>query len=157
MLQPYCPPEDLYLAFLVYRLPEGDLEDLITYLKFSRTIAQVLRDTLELKNELPDLAELKMTQSRIYRGLHQYSQTAILANLIISDSPLIRQRIELYLNQLRHVKTALTGEDLMALGVASGPRIKEVLEALREARLDGEVTTGEAEREMVKKMIKATV
>jgi tRNA nucleotidyltransferase (CCA-adding enzyme) len=76
-----------------------------------------------------------------------------LANLIISDHPLIRQRIELYLNQLRYVRTALTGDDLLQWGIASGPRIKEVMELLREARLDGKVRTREEELKMVKQVI----
>ena len=40
---------------------------------------------------------------------------------------------------LRHVNPALTGEDLIKLGVPKGPKIKEVLQRLREARLDGKI------------------
>jgi tRNA nucleotidyltransferase (CCA-adding enzyme) len=145
MLQPYCPPEELYLSFLVYRLTLNDLEDLITYLKFPRLISRTLRDTLNLKSELPVLAEPELLPSRIYHCLHQYSETAILANLMTNEVRLISQRIELFLNKLRHVPTALTGEDLINLGIPSGPRIKEILELLREARLDGKVATKEAE------------
>jgi tRNA nucleotidyltransferase (CCA-adding enzyme) len=148
--QPYCPPEELYLAFLIYRLKSRDLEGLIVYLKFPRSVAQTLRDALKLKNELIPLAEPGLPSSRIYRCLHPYSQTAVLANLIVNELPLVRERIELYLNKLRHVQTFLTGDDLVNIGVASGPRIGEVLERLREARLDGKVSTREEEIEMAK-------
>ncbi len=153
MMQPYCPPEELYLAFLIYRLPQNDLEDLISYLKFSRTVAQTLRDTLNLKNELSSLAEPELAPSRIYHCLHQYSQNAILVNLVVSDFPLIRQRIEFYLNKLRYVHTALTGDDLLRAGIASGSRIKEILELLREARLDGKAETKEQELAMIRSEI----
>jgi tRNA nucleotidyltransferase (CCA-adding enzyme) len=155
ILQPYCPPAELYLAFLFYRLPREDLSGLITYLKFTRLAACTLEDTLKLKIELPSLAGPHLAPSRIFQYLHPYSQSAILANLIASDSPPVRQRIELYLNKLRHVQPALTGEQLINMGIASGPRIREILETLREARLDGRAATPEQELELVKNMSKA--
>jgi tRNA nucleotidyltransferase (CCA-adding enzyme) len=150
MMQPYCPPEELYLAFLIYRLSHDDLEDLITYLKFSNSLAQTLRDTLNLKNQFPSLAIPGLTPSQIYHSLHRYLQNAIIANLVISDHPIIRQRIDQYLNQLRYVRATLTGDDLLQEGVAPGPQIKEVMELLREARLDGKVATKEEELRVVK-------
>ena len=149
-LQPYSPPQELYIAFLIYQLTPNDLEDLIAYLRLSRNITRTLQDTLNLKNNLSALAEPEIAPSRIYHYLHTYSQPAILANLMISDSQMVRQHIELFLNNLRHIQTALTGEDLMKMGIASGPQIKEILGQLREARLDGKVKTREDELAMVK-------
>ena len=150
MMQPYSLPQELYMAFLVYRLPLSDLEDLIGYLKFSNAVAQTLRDTLNLKNELSSLAKPGIPPSRIYHCLGQYTQNAILANLVISEHSVIRQRIELYLNKLRYVRVALTGDDLLREGIAQGPQIKEVIEILREARLDGRVVNREEELRLVK-------
>jgi tRNA nucleotidyltransferase (CCA-adding enzyme) len=156
MMQPYCPPQELYLAFLIYRLSPKDLADLIAYLKFPRIVATALKDTIKLKNELTALSQPEMTPGKIYRCLYKYSQTVILANLIATDLALVRQRIELYLNRLRHIHSSLTGDDLLKAGIASGPRIKEALEFLREARLDGKVKTREAEIALLAKMGKAS-
>jgi tRNA nucleotidyltransferase (CCA-adding enzyme) len=112
----------------------------------------MLEDTLTLKNNLPVLAAPEMTASGIYHELHHYRHTAILANLMANDRAVIKQRIDLYLNTLCHVQTALTGEDLKEMGMASGPQIKEVLESLREARLDGKVTSREEELKLVQKL-----
>ncbi|MDD5702647.1 MAG: hypothetical protein PHU23_11435, partial [Dehalococcoidales bacterium] len=65
---------------------------------------------------------------------------------------LVRRHIELYLNKLRNVHPALTGEDIVQMKIATGPRIKEVLDSLREARLDGKVHTREDELAMVGKI-----
>ena len=153
MLQPYCPPAELYLALLVYRLPLKDLEDLIASLNFSRSVAQTLQETINLKNELSCLTVPRPPPSVIYHCLHGFSQNAILANLIASDIPIVAQRIELYLNKLRYVRTALSGEDLIDLKIASGPRIKEILEDLRMARLDGKVNNKEEEIARVKQRL----
>ena len=153
IMEPYCPPEELYLAFLVYRLTPEGLDDFIRYLKFPGTTVRVLQDTLSLKSELRGLTRSSLTPSRIYHLLHRFNQTAILANLMAAESPLVRQRIELYLNKLRHIQPLLTGEDLIQMGYAAGPRIKETLEALREARLDGKVSTREEETEIARRNI----
>jgi tRNA nucleotidyltransferase (CCA-adding enzyme) len=156
MLQPYHPPEEIYLAFLVYRLDRKDLSALASYLKLPRTLARSLEDTLSLKAELVHLEQPELTPGLIYQTLHKYSQTALLANLLAADSAVVRQHLELYLNKLRYIQPALSGEDLIKAGLASGPQIKEVLGLLHEARLDGKVRTREEELEMVNKMGKAS-
>jgi tRNA nucleotidyltransferase (CCA-adding enzyme) len=152
ILQPYSPPEELYLAFLIYQLAPGDLAVFINYLKLPRTITKTLQDTLKLKGDLGCLEGSEPAPSRIYRCLQPYSLNAILANLMTAGSPVIRQRIKLYMNRLRHIQPSLTGEDLIKIGLASGPRIKEVLDLLREAKLDGRAGTREAELEIVRNL-----
>lgn len=47
----------------------------------------------------------------------------------------------------------LTGDDLLTMGVARGPRIGEVLAAVRAAQLDGEVTTKEEAAALGRKLV----
>jgi tRNA nucleotidyltransferase (CCA-adding enzyme) len=155
IVQPYTPPEELYLSFLMQRLTLEELNKVIAYLKFSRAISQTLVDSLNLKNELNMLAEPDIPPSWIYRYLSPYSLTAILATLISSDNHLVQKRLELFLNKLRHIQPALTGEDLIEAGIPSGPYVKEILELILEARLDGKVSTAAEEMEIVNKMGKA--
>jgi tRNA nucleotidyltransferase (CCA-adding enzyme) len=53
---------------------------------------------------------------------------------------------------MRHVNPTLTGEDLLKLGVPKGPKVKEVLQKLREARLDGKIDSRKDEEDMVRKL-----
>jgi tRNA nucleotidyltransferase (CCA-adding enzyme) len=155
IVQPYSPTEELYLSFLIQPLTLEELNKLITYLKFNRSITQTLIDSLNLKNELKMLGEADIPPSWIYRYLSPYSLTAILANLISCDDHIVQQRLELYLNKLRHIQTLLSGEDLVESGIPSGPHIKEILALLLEARLDGKITTIAQEKDIVIKMGKA--
>jgi tRNA nucleotidyltransferase (CCA-adding enzyme) len=50
-----------------------------------------------------------------------------------------------YLEKWQHVKAITTGDDLKQLGLEPGPKYKEILDRLRAAWLDGEVTTREEE------------
>ncbi|MBN1160662.1 MAG: CCA tRNA nucleotidyltransferase [Dehalococcoidales bacterium] len=145
----------LYLALLCYRLNEAELEQLMKYLRLPKTTAQVLQDTLAIKDKTKELAAPGLAPSVVYRLLHVYNAAAYIANSIGADSETAAEHIELYLNVLRHVKPALSGKDLEKLGVTRGPRIKEVLQKLREARLDGKVASKEGEREIVRKHIKS--
>jgi tRNA nucleotidyltransferase (CCA-adding enzyme) len=149
VLQPYNPPREIYLALLFYGLNQEDLKQVVLRLNFPNAVNWDLEDTLKLRDELPSLAVVETPLSRVYHCLHPYSQNAILANWLAADLPYVQQKIDAYLNRLRHVQPALTGEDLIQMGILSGPRIKEILELLREARLDGKASNREEEIEIV--------
>jgi len=146
---PSPPPVGLYLALLVYPLTNKEIEALISFLRLPKLSAQTLRDTIELKAKLPALANPKIKPSQIYHLLHGYNPTAITANSLASESLVACQHINLYLDKLRYVKPALTGEDLKRMGVAPGPRMKGILQRLHDARLDGKVKSKQGEAEMV--------
>ena len=50
----------------------------------------------------------------------------------------------------RSPKPLITGRDLMALGLAPGPRYSEILDAVQSRQLEGTLTTPEAAIEWVK-------
>jgi len=143
------PLPGLYMALLAYRLTTEENEDLISRLRLPKSLAQTLRDTNSLKSRLESLADPELAPSRIYRLLYGYSQSAITANYLASSSPVAQQHIQTFLNKLRYVKPSLTGNDLQKMGIAPGPRMKEILNLLHEARLDGKVTSKKGEEEMV--------
>jgi len=144
------PNLHLYLALLFYRLTAEDTEKVIDYLHFPKAEAQVLRDTATIKSHIKELATAGLAPSMVYEILHGYSLTAIEANTVGAGSETAAEQIELYMNVLRHVNPMLTGEDLLKLGVPKGPRIKEFLKRLREARLDGKIDSRKEEEEMVR-------
>jgi tRNA nucleotidyltransferase (CCA-adding enzyme) len=149
---PKSPVPDLYLALLTYRLNRETIEQLINHLRLSKALALTLRDTASLRENLKALGNPGLAPSRVYHHLRGYMVTAITANLLASDSAIAREHIQLYLNKLRYVKPALTGDDLVKTGISPGPRIKEILEKLHDARLDGKVSSKEDELKMVREL-----
>lgn len=150
LTSPNPPPMELYLALLIYPLTPDENEQLSQYLRWTKSLAQILHDTLSLKSKLHFLAYPELRPSSIYRLLHGYSQLAVMANSLTTDSAIARQHMEVFLHKLRYVKPALTGNDLIQVGIPPGPQIKEILQRLHEARLDGNATTKEDEEELVK-------
>lgn len=141
---------ELYLALLAYPLTNEESKQLISYLRLTKSEAQTLRDTNSLKDKLESLANPELTPSRIYSLLHDYSASAITANESASDSPITRRHLQLFLDKLRYVKPILTGDDLLRMSIVPGPHLKEILNRLHEARLDGKVTSRQDEEALVK-------
>ena len=149
MSLPDRPPPGLYISLLTYSLTDNDKERFIAYLRLPKPLAQTLRDTGNIKARLRQLADAKLSPSVIYHLLYGYSPQAVTANLIASDSPIARRHLQLYMDKLRYIKPLLTGNDLIKMGIPPSPRIKEILNQLLDARLDGKVKTREVEEGVV--------
>jgi len=140
----------LSLALLTYRLGGDEMEDLIARLRIPGRAAAVIRDACRLKAGLPSLDDPGLPPSSIHRLLQGYSPTSVLACALASDSAAVRDRLRLYLDRWRYVKTSLNGGLLQQMGLSPGPRLGEMLEALLEAKLDGRVKTREDEVQFVR-------
>ncbi|MBA7602254.1 A-adding tRNA nucleotidyltransferase [subsurface metagenome] len=143
----------LYLLLLIYHLSEEAIERFISRLKIVGELGRNMRQVPRLKGELPALTDHALPPSSIYRLLKHYPPGPIAACALASDSPIVRTHLELYINQLRYVKTFLDGEDLKRLGVKPGPRLGRVLETLREAKLDGQVSTRKDEEALTRQLL----
>jgi hypothetical protein len=69
----------------------------------------------------------------------------------------VRARLTAFQTRYRPVAPILTGEDLKAMGLRPGPLFGRLLTALRDARLDGKITTREEEEALVRKMTECGV
>ncbi len=150
---PETPPVPVYLSLLTYPLPAPAVEDMLSFLHFPKSEARVTQETAELKSAVKPLAKPKPKHSLIYRLLNSYSPEAVKTALIATDSTLVRRHAELFLTTLRYVKPATNGEDLITLGVPPGPLVKEILQRLLEAQLDGKVRSKKGELDLVKSWI----
>ena len=144
----------VYLALLTYPLTDNEVEDFISLLRVPGRPAKVMRDSQHLKTKLKLLATANLAPSRVYAALQGYAPVALLVSAIATDSTTVSRNIGLFYGWLRYVKPSLTGNCLIQMGVAPGPGVKDFLERLRAARLDGEVTTRQGEREMVTRWLR---
>lgn len=71
---------------------------------------------------------------------------------LVGDAP-ARGQVEWFLAEGRTVHALLGGDDLLALGAARGPRMRELLDRLRDCRLDGLARTREEELALVRQWI----
>jgi len=147
--------EILYLALLTYRLSAPDLESFAKRLKIAGEDATLLRQVNELRSSTSELAEERQP-SAIYRLLKPYSGPAIFVLWIATESELVRERLELHHQKLRFIEPEIDGEYLKAMGLKPSPLFGWILSALRDARLDGEVSSLEEEKTLVEELLAST-
>ena len=148
------PEAGLYLSILAYPLSEEELEDFVERLNITGELKRAIKQLPKLKAKFPALASPDIAPSAVYRLLQKYHPGAIATCALAADEPTVRFQMERYLNELRYVKTHLDGDALKALGVKPSPRLGKMLEALREARLDGAVNTREEEASLVHQLLR---
>ncbi len=141
---------NLNLCLLIYPLADEELAAFIARFGFSNRVSELMRQTIRLKQKAGYLDSNKLKASEVYHFLRRFSIPAIEANMFACLSPRIRDRLRDYLLKLRYVRVFLTGDDLQQMGVSAGPELGRMLNLLRNARLNGEVTSVAGEREMVR-------
>ena len=143
----------VYMAALVYPLSPGDGEGIIQRLNLPGAWAEVVRDTIALRELEPELAVSGLSSSRLVRLVQGFSAAAVLAVSRFTISPAAGRLLKDYLDELRHIVPDLKGGDLLALGVPSGPLVGQILGQLREAKLDRRVATSAQEKRLVKELL----
>ncbi len=153
-----APPQDepiLYLALLADEAENQEMESLISRLKLKAKEARTLRQVAQLRTLVPQLSKKGLSRRSLYRLLRPYSSQAIFLLWLTAKTKALKKRLELYHKKLACVEPLLDGQDLKRLGVPPGPIYGQILEALRDARLDGKVRSGKGEERLVREFLAA--
>lgn len=137
----------LLVGALAYWTASGDRAGLVGRLSMSAAWARVVDDVGLVKSELDALAGAEVRRSEIYDRLTGRHCAAIAACAACVDNERAVARLDLYGRELAGVRVALTGDDLLELGMAQGPVVGRLLGELLRLRLDGELGTREDELE----------
>jgi tRNA nucleotidyltransferase (CCA-adding enzyme) len=142
----------LYLALLSYRLGDQALKDLLDRLKTKRDDADDLHLLLDLRETLPQAGK-ERRPSAVYGLLEPYPARVLAAAWIATDRKRLRDRLLRYQTVWRLVETEITGDVLKAAGLKPSPLFGRLLGALRDARLDGRVSTREEEEKLLERLL----
>lgn len=137
------------LAALVFGMTPGEGEEVIRRLRLARRQAGLVRDTIELAGLESDLSAAIRCPSRLARLLEPLGEPALAAWVKIGNNPAAADAVRRYLSELRYVRPALRGGDLLAMGAVPGPALGALLAQLRAARLDGRAQSADDERRLV--------
>ena len=138
-------PTPVMLSLLVSSLPAEAASALARRLNMGAGWSRVVRDTIALRDVLGRLKRSGLRPSEVGDLLSTYDEHVLRAGAALASDELAASWVRRYLDELRHVRPLLDGNDLLALGVERGPDVGALLRALRRARLDGEVHTREDE------------
>ena len=151
-----CPEPLAYLSLLAYHLSPADARSFNGRLKLSNADAGTILQLLALREEASSplsQAPTTVAPSAIYRLLARYSDPALAIFAVATEDALVRERVDLFRTRLRAIAPELTGHDLKRMGLAAGPAYRKILARLRDARLDGEITSRAEEERLVRSQI----
>ncbi len=139
-----------YTLWLI-RLTPNRARKVIKRLKLSKSLAEDIISAQELWQEISNLTAKK--PSKIVARLDAAQPLAVYANYIASDDELIREIIRDYVFTWREVVPQTDGNKLRQLGIPPGPIYRQILQALRNAWLDGTIDSSEGEKSLLRKLL----
>jgi tRNA nucleotidyltransferase (CCA-adding enzyme) len=142
-----------YLAALAVSLSPADGDGFARRLNLPTDWARVVRDTIALREKESSITGRSVMPSAVCSALNGLDPEAMAASARFSDDPQVAATLRRYLDDWRLVSPDLTGDDLLAMGVPSGPKVGEALRELTSAKLDGLVSNEEGERALVNQII----
>ncbi len=112
-----------------------------------------MRQMPALRSAEERLNQAGLRRSDVYHILETFDADAVCLLWVATDDPRVRERAELYQRELQCVEPILDGHYLEELGVKPGPIYRDVLETIRDARLDLKVKTREDEEALVQRLL----
>jgi len=145
-----------YLALLTSSTSRDELEAFVEHLHISQADARLLYQVASLRESLNLLKTDAMLRSTIHRLLHPYSREARFVLSVLTDSRLVRERLDLYEQELSRVSPRIDGHYLKSLHLPPGPIYGEILARVRRALLDQEIATLEEEQALAQRLVRAS-
>lgn len=145
-------PWVVYMEVLCSQLDQAKLQSLINRFHFDRETERSLgriKDIMELAQDFQRHEAMPFSQLDLL--LRGYSMENIVFFLLCLDREWAWEKAVRYLELVRDVKVVVNGNDLKRMGIKPGPIYKVLLDRLRAARLDQEVTSYEDEMKIVQK------
>jgi len=142
-----------YLGLLVFSLAGDELDALMERLNLRQQQRAVLRQVYTIKRNAAEIAAASKA-STLYHLLESTSDDARLIAWLALDDEAARQQLVCYQTQLKNVSCIIDGDYLKSeIGLSPGPIFKTIIDSLRDARLDGLVSTLDDERALVEQIV----
>ncbi len=141
----------VYMMGFLEMLPERAVKDVLKRFPFSEQEATRLKMArVGCHNVIRRLASQRpIKPAEVYHLLSGLSDETLLILMAKSKAEAVKRQVSAFLTTYQHVKPILTGRDLKAMGLKPGPKFKQILDQLLDARLNEEVKTEAEERQLV--------
>jgi tRNA nucleotidyltransferase (CCA-adding enzyme) len=144
-----APLDDTGFCVLANPRDEGSAASLTKWLHLTGRVSRALEDLVHLRAQSDKLAQAYASPATAVELLEHRAPSAIWA-LSILDGDAVGETCRQYLARWRHARPLLSGDDLLALGVAPGVAVGEMLGQLKRAQLQIDGMTREQEIELVR-------
>lgn len=147
--------EHCYLALLTSGMDRRTLAEFTTRLHIGAADARLLEEVSHLRASLDELTAPAMLPSAINRLLAPHSREARFVLSVVTESDLVRERLELYERVLAKVRPQVDGDDLRNLGLPPGPIYSEILDQVHMAILDLQIASEAEQHALLERLVQA--
>jgi tRNA nucleotidyltransferase (CCA-adding enzyme) len=142
-----------YLGLMSFWLAGDELETLLQRLNLRTHQRAILKQVYALRRSAADIAQAG-ANSTLYHLLAPASEAARLITWLGLNEEAAGRQIVRFQTDLRQIAPVIDGAYLkQAFRLPPGPIYRRLLDALRDARLDGQVTTLAEERALVEQIL----
>jgi tRNA nucleotidyltransferase (CCA-adding enzyme) len=135
-----------YILWIIHQ-PVGVIRAVINRLKFPSSQIDVILSAVSLWKEATKLKG--KSPSEIVAILDEVHPPGIYANYLVNPDEEIVNLLEQYACRWRFVKPTIDGHYLREKGIPPGPIYKDILKSLRDAWLDGGITSPQQENTLL--------
>ncbi|OPY68663.1 MAG: Multifunctional CCA protein [Syntrophorhabdaceae bacterium PtaU1.Bin034] len=145
-----------YLLGLVDHMSLEDVGDLARRLSAAESVRRKLPQEVEKVREVMgklSTAIRYMKKSEVFRQLENLSQEGRLFIMAKTQSEEVKKAVSNYITYADSLRPLVTGDDLKGMGVKEGPVFKDILDALKEAKIDRNLSAKEDELAFVRQYL----
>ena len=96
----------------------------------------------------------KLPNSFLYRQLTTFRTELVLLMMAITQKEYLKKAISHYFTKLRFIRPEINGKDLLALDIKPGPIYRQMLDAVLDGKLNGQLETRQQELDFVKRQLR---
>ncbi len=136
-------------AAFAYLAPTGVMTDLAERLRMSSDWRAIVNETDIVSSVARRCRSKLVTDVELRQSLINVRDEIVRAAVSVETDADFSRRLIDFRDRLRHMRTAINGDDLIALGVERGPVIGQLLDELLTARIEGSISNAGEERDYV--------
>lgn len=140
----------MYISWFI-ALPKTEVAHLMGRLMFPGWLTKMVLRACDNCDQEEVLKTGKPSQ--IADRLKIIPSLTLYAHYLNTKNEKVKESLRCYLEDWRHVKPITNGHDLQQRGLAPGPRYSEILDTLRDAWIDEEVSSKEEEQALLKRLL----
>lgn len=142
----------LFWSLLLLSIPPAEAQPLLNASGLPHSITNTIWNTLTSFSSVPQKLIAANDNFSIYKTLSEATPETTGLMLLCFKQPEITSKLNTYVNELSKIKPAISGDDLLEIGIAPGPQIRDIFEQILRKKLNGIEMTRKDELDLARRI-----
>ncbi len=142
-----------YFLAILKGMPERQVRAIVSRFQLSNEEKKAVLQSAGFSATVAYLNNIQLRPHQVYARLEQLTPVTVLFVRMATRRAVVIRHLERYLDQYRHVKLKVDGNDLKQMGIAAGPKIGVILKELLYEKIDHGLKRRSEEMKAVRKIM----